>query len=133
VTGLVTRYGAGVWSAAPPEPDDDALPGSWPWHWGRDFGWSLVVVTTDPAAPVGTQVMVLDGAHVVDASSPRLSVPLDGLPPGSLADAHTVTWTPAGPVMNSFAQNLAESPAVNFTERNVPYLVGVVAVTDAPP
>jgi hypothetical protein len=43
-----------------------------------------------------------------------------------------VTWTPAGPRLAAFAQNLAESPVVDFTATDVPYLVGVVAVTDAP-
>ncbi|HEX6518630.1 MAG TPA: sigma-70 family RNA polymerase sigma factor [Streptosporangiaceae bacterium] len=142
VTSVVAQYGSGVWSAAPPEPEG-AVGARWPWRgwprdwwpqdWPRDFGWSLVVVTTDPAAALGTQVMVLDGAHVVGTSSPHLSVPLHGLPPGSGANARTVTWTKAGPRMNSFAQNLAKSPAVNFTGGSVPYLVGVVAVTDAPP
>ncbi|MBV9445238.1 MAG: sigma-70 family RNA polymerase sigma factor [Streptosporangiaceae bacterium] len=152
VTSVVAQYGAGVWSAAPLQPGgaefawasgQGALGARWTWHgwprdwwprdWARDFGWSLVVVTTDPAAAPGTQVMVLDGAHMVGASSPHLSVPLHGLPPGSRAVARTVTWTRAGPRMTSFAQNLAESPAVNFARGSVPYLVGVVAVTDAPP
>jgi RNA polymerase sigma factor (sigma-70 family) len=101
-----------------------------------DLGWTLVVVTADPTAAPGTQVMVLDGAHVVDAATPYLSVPLDGLPPGQQAVVRTVTWTSAGPQtgpeISAFAQNLAESPAVNFTAGNVPYLVGVVAVTDPP-
>jgi RNA polymerase sigma factor (sigma-70 family) len=132
VTSLVAQHGAGVWSAAPPQPYDDASRWLWPWHRGGDFGWSLVVVTTDPGAASGTQVMVLDGAHVVGAYGSSLSVPLDGLPPGSQADVRTVTWTSAGPAMNSFTQNLAESPAVNFTGGNAPFLVGVVAVTDGP-
>jgi hypothetical protein len=125
VTSLVAQYGAGVWSAAPAH---TAVP-----DFGTaGFGWTLVVVTADPSAAPGTQVMVLDGAHVVDAANPYLSVPLDGLPPGQHAGVRTVTWTPAGPETSAFAQNLGESPAVDFTTRNVPYLVGVVAVTDPP-
>jgi hypothetical protein len=123
VTNLVAQYGAGVWSAAPAAIPDFGTAG---------FGWTLVVVTADPSAAPGTQVMVLDGAHVVDAADPNLSVPLDGLPPGQRAGVRTVTWTPAGPEISAFAQNLGESPAVEFTTGNVPYLVGVVAVTDPP-
>ena len=119
VTSLVARYGAGTWCAAPGA------------H-GRDFGWTLVVVAADPAAAAGTQVMVLDGAHVVDPSGPSLSVPLDGLPPGHRAEVRTVSWTPAGPAAGAFSQNLAESAAVTFARGQNPYLVGVVAVSDAP-
>jgi hypothetical protein len=75
---------------------------------------------------------VLDGAHEIDADNPGFSVPLDALPPGRQAKIHTVTWSPAGPQIDAFPQDLAESPAVNFTSGNTPYLVGVVAVTDPP-
>ncbi|HXL95214.1 MAG TPA: sigma-70 family RNA polymerase sigma factor [Streptosporangiaceae bacterium] len=116
VTSLVAQYGAGTWSAQ--VPDD----------WQAD-GWALVVVTTDPQAAPGTQVMVLDGARVV---GPSLTVPLDALPPGPDAVVSTITWPRDGPSIASFAQNLSVSPAVSFTSANVPYLVGVVAVTDPP-
>ena len=141
VTSLVARYGAGVWSAAPAAPaapagfqtsGDPDEPGFYPRAASADLGWTLVVVTADPAAAPGTQVMVLDGAHIVDGASSYLSVPLEGLPPGRQAAVRTVTWTQAGPETSAFAQNLAESPTVNFTGGNVPYLVGVVAVTDTP-
>jgi hypothetical protein len=121
VTSLVARYGTGAWTAVP-----GFAPGT------ADFGWTLVVVTADPAAAPGTQVMVLDGAHVVDADNPDFAVPLDALPPGRQTQVQAVTWTPAGPRLAAFAQNLAESPVVNFTTTDVPYLVGVVAVTDPP-
>jgi hypothetical protein len=135
VTSLVARYGAGVWSAAFQTPSDPGEPGFrdfYPRDANADLGWTLVVVTADPSAAPGTQVMVLDGARIVDGANPNLSVPLEGLPPGRQAAVHTVTWTRAGPETSAFAQNLAESPAVNFTGGNVPYLVGVVAVTDTP-
>jgi hypothetical protein len=128
VTSLVAKYGAGTWCAAPAGDDD----GGGGYDDGADFGWTLVVVAADPAAAPGTEVMVLDGAHVVDTSGPSLSVPLDGLPPGSRAQVRTVIWTTAGPVAGAFPQNLAESPAVTFASGQNPYLVGVVAVSDAP-
>jgi hypothetical protein len=87
------------------------------------------VVTTDPQAAPGTEVMVLDGAQAV---GPPLTVPLDALPPGPDAVINTITWPPDGPDITSFAQNLAVSPAVTFSTADVPYLVGVVAVTDPP-
>jgi hypothetical protein len=137
VTSLVAQYGSGLWSAAPAGWGSSGGPGnSGDWgSWGKsgawesDSGWTLVVVTADPQAAPGTQVMVLDGARAV---GPSLSVPLDALPPGPDATVHTVTWTQAGPQTAAFAQNLAISPAVSFTTANVPYLVGVVAVTDPP-
>jgi hypothetical protein len=119
VTSLVAQYGAGTWSAAPQAPD-------------RQSGWALVVVTTDPQAAPGSQVMVLDGVRTVGPSMPPLTVPLDGLPPGPDAVVSTITWLPERPNITSFAQNLSVSHAVSFTSVNVPYLVGVVAVTDPP-
>jgi RNA polymerase sigma factor (sigma-70 family) len=115
VTSLVAQFGAGTWSAASQVPDAD--------------GWALVVVTTDPQAAPGTQVIVLDGARAVGSA---LTVPLDALPPGPDAVVSTITWPRDGPTITSFAQNLSVSPAVSFTSANVPYLVGVVAVTDPP-
>jgi len=129
VTSLVAQYGTGTWCAAPASEDND---GDGDDGGVADFGWTLVVVAADPAAAPGTQVMVLDGAYVVGASGPSLSVPLDALPPGRQAQVRTVTWTRAGPAIGAFPQNLAESPAVTFTGGQNPYLVGVVAVSDAP-
>lgn len=129
VTSLVARYGAGTWCAAPASEDND---GDGDDDGVAEFGWTLVVVAADPAAAPGTQVMVLDGAHVIGGSGPSLSVPLDALPPGRQAQVRTVTWTPAGPAVGAFPQNLAERPAVTFTSAQNPYLVGVVAVSDAP-
>ncbi len=122
VTGLVARYGAGVWSALPMDRQYG--------HPGEDFGWTLVVVAADPEAPPGTQVMVLDGAHEIDADNPDLPVPLDALPPGRQANIRTVTWSLGSQQIDAFPQDLAENPVVDFTSGNTPYLVGVVTVTD---
>jgi RNA polymerase sigma factor (sigma-70 family) len=122
VTSIVAQYGAGTWSAA----------AGWGPDWGRAPvapGWALVVVTTDPSAAPGTQVMVLDGTTEV---GPSLAVPLDALPPGPDATIGTVEWTPSGPLFDEFAQNLAESPSVTFSTADVPYLAGVIAVSDPP-
>jgi hypothetical protein len=73
--------------------------------------------------------MVLDGTTEV---GPSLSVPLDALPPGPEVAVQTVEWTPSGPLLDGFAQNLAESPSVTFNNAEVPYLAGVIAVSDAP-
>jgi hypothetical protein len=130
---MVAQYGAGTWRASLPNP---------PRHgWGPDWyrpvrgrepvapGWALVIVTTDPSAPPGTQVMVLDGTAAV---GPSLSVPLDALPPGPDATIRTVRWTRQGPQLVGYAQNLAESPSVTFSTADVPYLAGVIAVSDPP-
>jgi RNA polymerase sigma factor (sigma-70 family) len=117
VTNIVAEYGAGTWSAAP-------VPGL-----DGPSGWALVVVTTDASAAPGTQVMVLDGTTVI---GPSLPVPLDALPPGPDATVGTVEWTRSGPLLAAFAQNLAESPSVTFSAADVPYLAGVIAVSDPP-
>ena len=126
VTGLVAQYGSGAWSAAAPAPV------GWPCgaqagHLaGADYlGWTLVVVTGDPAAPSG-QVMVLDGAHRVDAVDRGFSVPLDGLLAGQVARVHTVEWTGHGPRFSAFTQPLSARPAVSFPVAGAPYLVGVI-------
>jgi hypothetical protein len=127
VTSLVAQYGSGTWSAALTGHRDWYQPG-----WARDSvvpGWALVIVTADPSAPPGTQVMVLDGTAEI---GPSLPVPLDALPPGPDATVRTVQWTPSGPVLAGYAQNLAESPAVIFGAADVPYLAGVIAVSDPP-
>jgi RNA polymerase sigma factor (sigma-70 family) len=129
VTSLVAQFGAGTWSAGV---RGDGSPWWRTAFWAPDRhadGWALVVVTTDPQAAPGTQVMVLDGARAV---GPSLTVPLDALPPGPDAVVSTISWPWDGPNITSFAQNLSVSPAVSFTSANVPYLVGVVAVTDPP-
>jgi hypothetical protein len=125
VTSLVAEYGSGLWSVAPAGWGT----GNSGWAGAGNSGWTLVVVTADPQAALGTQVMVLDGARAV---GPSLAVPLDALPPGPDATVHTVTWTQSGPRTAAFEQNLAISPAVSFTTAYVPYLVGVVTVTDPP-
>ena len=138
VTGLVAQYGSGAWSATAPAPVG----------WPRDpqaaqadgvgyLGWTLVVVTGDPAAPPG-QVMVLDGARPVDAAHHDFSVPLDGLLRGQVVRVHAVDWTVRGPRFSAFAQPLSAHPAVSFPAANAPYLVGVVTaaaplVPPAPP
>jgi RNA polymerase sigma factor (sigma-70 family) len=136
VTAMVAQYGAGTWTAA--QPDQNAPGACWYWprqsiaYWPRQSiapGWALVVVTTDPSALPGTQVMVLDGAAAV---GPSWSVPLDALPPGPDANVQTVRWTPSGPQLTGYAQNLAESPSVTFSTADVPYLAGVIAVSDPP-
>lgn len=118
LTSMVAGYGSGRWSAYLPR------------HWGergiRPSGWTLVVVTADPSARPGTQVMVLDGAYEV---GPALSVPLDALPPGPRAAVSTVTFTGDGPVLGTVSQPVT---SVLFEPSAAPYLVGVVAVTDPP-
>jgi hypothetical protein len=125
---MVAQYGAGTWTAARPDRDGNQHD-CHRWHWPGESGWALVVVTTDPSAPPGTQVMVLDGTAEV---GPPLSVPLDALPPGPDASIQTVRWTPSGPLLAGYAQNLAESPSVTFSTADVPYLAGVIAVSDPP-
>jgi hypothetical protein len=83
------------------------------------------VVTGDPAARPG-RVMVLDGAHPVDAAHPGFSVPLDGLLAGQVIRVHTVQWTGHGPRFSALSQPLSVSPAVTFPAANAPYLVGVI-------
>ena len=138
VTGLVAQYGSGAWSATAPAPAG--------WPRGPDvgqaagagyLGWTLVVMTRDPAAPPG-QVMVLDGARPVDAAHHGFSAPLDGLLAGQVVRVHAVDWTMRGPRFSAFAQPLSAHPAVSFPAMNAPYLVGVVTaaaplVPPAPP
>ena len=83
------------------------------------------MVTGDPAAPSG-QVMVLDGAHQVDAAHPGFSVPLGGLLAGQVVRVHAVEWTGRGPRFSAFTQPLAAHPAATFPAANAPYLVGVI-------
>jgi hypothetical protein len=126
VTGLVAQYGSGAWSATAP------APAGWPrgpQAAGAGYlGWTLVVVTGDPAAPPG-QVMVLDGAHPGDAAHPGFPVPLAGLLAGQVVRLHAVEWTGRGPRFSAFIQPLAAHPAVSFPAANAPYLVGVVTAT----
>jgi hypothetical protein len=136
VTSMIARYGAGVWSAAPAGRATCWCHQRWGPGWGPGWaresaapGWALVIVTTDSSASPGTQVMVLDGTAEV---GPSLSVPLDALPPGPEATVQTVEWTPSGPLLDGLAQNLAESPSVTFNTTEVPYLAGVIAVSDPP-
>jgi hypothetical protein len=126
VTGLVARYGSGAWSAAVPAPVG--------WPRGAQaaqlagagyLGWTLVVVTGDPAAPSG-QVMVLDGARSVDAAHPGFSAPLGGVLAGHVIRVHAVKWTWHGPRFSAFTQPLSVRPAVSFPAANAPYLVGVI-------
>jgi RNA polymerase sigma factor (sigma-70 family) len=126
VTGLVAQYGSGAWSASAPAPVG--------WPRGPQaaeadgagyLGWTLVVVTGDPAAPPG-QVMVLDAVRPVDAAHYGFSVPLDGLLAGQVVRVHAVGWTVRGPRSSAFTQPLAAHPAVTFPAANAPYLVGVI-------
>jgi hypothetical protein len=145
VTGLVTRYGSGAWSAAGPGSGSGSGPTSgsgsgsassgWPRGAQADeptgagyLGWTLVVVTGDPAAPSG-QVMVLDGAHPVDAAHPGFSVPLDGVLAGHVVRLHAVTWTRHGPRFSAFTQPLTARPTVSFPSADTPYLAGVIIAT----
>jgi RNA polymerase sigma factor (sigma-70 family) len=148
VTSVLAQYGSGTWSAAPPGRPPWCQPRwgpswgpSWGPGWGPSWGpgwaresvapgWALVIVTTDPSAPPGTQVMVLDG--IAEPGPASLAVPLNGLPPGPDAAVRTVRWTPSGPRLASFAQDRAESTSVTFTTAEVPYLAGVIAVSDPP-
>jgi len=137
VTGLVAQYGSGAWSARAPAPVGWPRGAQLGQPTGAGYlGWTLVVVTGDPAAPSG-QVMVLDGAHPVDAAHPGFSVPLDGLLAGQVVRIHTVEWTGHGPRFSVFTQPLSARPAVSFPGANAPYLVGVITaaaplVTPAP-
>jgi len=144
VTGLVAQYGSGTWSATAP------VPRGWPgWPRGAQagqpaqanhsagagyLGWTFVVVTGDPGAPSG-QVMVLDGAHPVDAAHPGWAVPLGGLLAGQEVRIHTVAWTGHGPRVSAFTQPLTARPAVSFSAAGTPYLVGVITAATplAPP
>ena len=123
---LVAQYGSGAWSAMAP------APAGWPrgpQAAGAGYlGRTLVVVTGDPAAPSG-QVMVLDGAHPVDAAHPGFPVPLAGLLAGQVVRVHAVDWTGRGPRFSAFTQPLAARPAVSFPAANAPYLVGVITAT----
>jgi hypothetical protein len=132
---MVAQYGSGAWSARA------TAPVGWPrGPQAREaagagyLGWTLVVVTGDPTAPPG-QVMVLDGAHPVDAAHHGFSVPLDGLLAGQVVRIHAVDWTVRGPRFSAFTQPLAAHPAVSFPAANAPYLVGVItaAAPLAPP
>ena len=138
VTDMVAQYGSGAWSGTAPAPVG--------WPRGPQageaagagyLGWTLVVVTGDPAAPPG-QVMVLDGARPVDAAHHDFSVPLDGLLRGQVVRVHAVDWTVRGLRFSAFAQPLSAHSAVSFPAANAPYLVGVVTaaaplVPPAPP
>ncbi|MDA0633662.1 hypothetical protein OUY22_09555, partial [Nonomuraea sp. MCN248] len=86
VTGLVAGAAkSGTWWAADP-----------PLGGRGHAGWSLVVVTTDPAAPYGNAV-VLDAVQVVGGGAPALRVPLDGLEPaGAPARVQLVAWAGDG-------------------------------------
>jgi RNA polymerase sigma factor (sigma-70 family) len=135
VTGVVAQYGSGAWSATMPMAGPAPGPGPVGWPRGAQaaqltgagyLGWTLVVVTGDPAAPSG-QVMVLDGAHAVDAAHPGFSVPLGGLLAGRVVRVHTVKWAGHGPRFSAFTQPLSTRPAVSFPAAGVPYLVGVIA------
>jgi hypothetical protein len=131
VTSMVAQYGVGIWSAALTQ--SGRCWSTWPTRptWGQRIapGWALVIVSADPSAPPGTQVMVLDGTAGV---GPSLTVPLGALPPGPDATIRTVAWTRSGPLLAGFAQNLGESPSVTFSTADVPYLAGVIAVSDPP-
>ncbi|WP_187281583.1 zf-HC2 domain-containing protein [Nonomuraea sp. C10] len=82
VTGLAASAAKnGEWWAADP-----------PMGTRGHAGWSLVVVTTDPAAPYGNAV-VLDDARIVGGDSPALRLPLGGLEPaGAPARVELVAW-----------------------------------------
>ena len=132
VTNIVAQYGAGPWGGRPWGTQCGASDPAGLSGWTRPpvaAGWALVVVTSDPSAAPGTQVLVLDGTTEI---GPPLAVPLDALPPGPDANIGTVEWTPSGPLLAGFAQNLAESPSVTFSTADVPYLAGVIAVSDPP-
>ncbi|MFC5820334.1 zf-HC2 domain-containing protein [Nonomuraea harbinensis] len=82
VTGLAASAAKnGEWWAADP-----------PMGTRGHAGWSLVVVTTDPAAPYGNAV-VLDDTRIVGGDSPALRLPLGGLEPaGAPARVELVAW-----------------------------------------
>jgi hypothetical protein len=122
VTSLVARYGAGVWQAA--------AGGAYDGIGAKYLGWTLVVVTTDPAAPSG-QVMVLDGARQVDADDPYFSASLGGLSVRHTANVQVVAWTYDGPVSAAFTRPRTGGSTVSFAAGDVPYLVGVIAATDS--
>jgi RNA polymerase sigma factor (sigma-70 family) len=124
VTSQVAAYGGGTWRAQVPA--GVKSPAS-------DTGWSLVVVTQDPSAPVG-EAVVVDGAHAVTAFDPNFRVPLNGLlPAGAEAGVQLVTWSGFGygndPSLSARHETLPASPAVDLSSGFQPYLVGVVAAT----
>ena len=85
VTEQVRRYGAGTWWAA----DVATAPGAT--HYA---GWSLVVVTDDPAAPYA-QAAVLDSTprRVLSPGDRRLDLALSGLLPAAVpARIGVVAW-----------------------------------------
>jgi RNA polymerase sigma factor (sigma-70 family) len=124
VTSMVAADGGGTWQAQVPA--GVKSPAS-------DTGWSLVVVTQDPSAPVG-EAVVVDGAHAVTAIDPTFRVPLNGLLPGGAnAGVQLVTWSGFGygndPSLSARRETLPASPAVDLSSGFQPYLVGVVAAT----
>ena len=124
VTGVVRKYGSGVWRAIIP-PNGNGMAGP--------AGWELVVVSGHPGA-LADQVMVLDGAHGVTAADPSYGVPLDGLlPRGSQAGVHAMTWdSDRGRPDVTTSRVASPSPQVSFAYAGDPYLVGVVAATVPP-
>jgi hypothetical protein len=117
---MVAQYGSGAWSARA------TAPVGWPRGpqageaAGAGYlGWTLVVVTGDPAAPPG-QVMVLDGARPVDAARPGFSVPLGGLLTGQVVRVHAVDWTVRGPRFSAFAQPFVRPPDGKLPRRERP-------------
>jgi RNA polymerase sigma factor (sigma-70 family) len=135
VTGLVSRYGGGTWTATPGNAPAGAgatagSPGQRDDGGVSYLGWTLVVVTADGAAPSG-QVMVLDGVRPVDASDSGFSAPLGGLLAGQAVQVHVVAWTEHGPQASAFTLPLVGRPAVSFAAAAEPYLVGVIAATDS--
>jgi RNA polymerase sigma factor (sigma-70 family) len=124
VTRLVATDGAGTWQAQVPTGQANIA---------ADSGWTLVVVTQDPAAPVGNAV-VLDGAHEVSAADPSFHVPLnDLLPAGASAGIQVASWAGftghGDPGLASYRQTMTANPAVDLSATYHPYLVGVVAAT----
>jgi len=120
----VQGSGGGAWQAQAPRAGTNE---------GADSGWTLVVIATDPSAPVG-QAVVVDGAQVVSAAAPSFNVPLDGLfPAGAVAGIQTVTWNGYGggsqPALTSTRQTLTANASVQLSGGAQPYLVGVVAAT----
>jgi hypothetical protein len=84
VTALVSNAGRdGVWWAADP-PMAEGI--------SRHAGWSLVVISTDPAQPY-SHAVVLDTATMVGGAHDLVRIPLGGLgTPGAPARAELVTW-----------------------------------------
>lgn len=122
VTSLIAAGGSGTWRAAlPPRAGQRSAA----------TGWTLVVVTSDPAAPAG-QTVVLDGAQPAGPGSGLM--PLDGLfPPGVSVGMQSAAWAGlrygTDPALAGWREFLPAARSVTPPPGTAPYLAGVLAAT----